>query len=119
MSKLTTETTVIVRLQVEGLHRWKDAKDKCPAMSILSDMHRHVFHIECEKKVTHTDRDVEFILIKRRIESFIEAKWGRSPAHFHDLSCESIALALVIEFGLTMCQVLEDNENGGRVVATN
>ena len=50
---------IVVKLQVEGLHQWQD----CPIedVSFLRDRHRHIFHIEVRKKVSHNDRDIEII----------------------------------------------------------
>jgi hypothetical protein len=97
---------IIVRLQVEGLHRWKD----CPIdeVSFLRDRHRHIFHIEARKRVSHNDRDVEIILFKRQLESFL----GAEPIEFGDMSCEMIAEKILLEFDCDYVQVLEDNENG-------
>ena len=40
------KTTIVCRLQVEGVHQWT----KCPFEQVrfLRDEHRHIFFIECE-----------------------------------------------------------------------
>ena len=65
-------TNVIVKLQVEGLHNWPDAAKVFPEVGFLSDLHRHMFHITCKKKVNHDDRDVEFIMFKRDIQDYLK-----------------------------------------------
>lgn len=112
------KTTVLVTLQVEGLHRWPDARQKEPEMGYLADMHRHIFHIKCEKDVSHSDRDKEFIMMKREVLAYITGKWGYAPAQFKDMSCEMIAKDIMTEFNLRSCEVWEDLENGARVVNT-
>lgn len=111
---MSTKTSIIVKLQVEGIHFWKDAAEVIPEMDYLAHPHRHIFHIKCEKRVRHDDRDVEIIMFKREIIEFITTSYG-SPAKFGGMSCEMIAAQLQHKFGLMSCEVLEDNENGARV----
>lgn len=103
-------TTVIVKYQFEGLHCW----DNCPIeeVSFLKDKHRHVFHVELEKEVSHADRDVEIIMLKRKAEAF-----SRSRYDYGRMSCEMIAKELLDKFKLKTCTVLEDGENGAKVYA--
>jgi len=69
-----------------------------------------VFHVKAYKKVTHDDRDVEFIMLKHRIQEFMIARW---PDHnFGPMSCEMIAEKLMNVFELSQCEVSEDGENG-------
>ena len=97
---------IVVKLQVEGLHQWKG----CPIeeVSFLRDRHRHMFHIEVRKRVTHNDRDIEIIMLKREILKYL----GKQPIEFGNQSCEMIAEDLYKEFNCTYVSVLEDNENG-------
>ena len=111
-------TTVISSLQVEGTHRWPDCP--IPEVAFLRDEHRHMFHIKAEKEVTHDDRDVEIIMMKRSIESYLSAKYRNHSVdgqycRFGSLSCEQIAKELVEQFDLIRCSVLEDGENGAAV----
>lgn len=110
------KTFVVVTLQVEGVHRWKD----CPfdEVGYLRDMHRHMFHIKAVKEVTHDDRDVEIIKLKQQVKGHLELKYYVTPQHLCDfggMSCEMIAKELVEKFELESCEVLEDNENGAIV----
>lgn len=110
------KTNIIVKLQVEGFHNWPAAKDILPEVAFLSDPHRHIFHIECKKEVSHSDRDVEIIMFKRNILEYLHATYSKSKiffvCEFGPKSCEMIAEELMKEFDLVYCSVLEDNENG-------
>ena len=103
---------VVVPLQVEGFHHWEAAP---PEVSFLASPHRHIFHLKCKRGVSHADRDVEIILLKRRILEYMQSRWG-TPCIFGGMSCEMIATELLTEFRLASCEVLEDGENGGEVV---
>lgn len=112
------KTYVIVRLQIDGIHNWKDAKTTFPEVAYLSDPHRHVFHIEAKKQVFHGDRDVEFLMLKKDISVYLQNKYYDSTlrlCNFHGRSCEMIATEILEEFGCTSVAVFEDNENGGLV----
>lgn len=97
---------IVVKLQVEGIHKWQD----CPIEDVLflRHRHRHMFHIEVRKEVTHNDRDIEIIMLKRKITQFL----GKEPIEFGNKSCEMIAELLLKAFDCTYVKVLEDNENG-------
>lgn len=105
---------VFCTTEFEGFHSWDDAPDP---VAFLRDRHRHVFHVELTVEVDHDDRDIEFIMLKRALEAFIEAELADK-----DWSCEQFALAIVDwathEYGQpARCEVSEDGENGARVSA--
>ena len=92
--KISTE--VYCTLQVEGMHNWP----VCPfeEVNYLCDPHRHLFHIKAIKKVTHDDRDVEFIMLKHKIEDYFYEKYFNSDLRLMDfgsMSCEMIAKNLI------------------------
>jgi len=103
-------TNIIVNLQHEAVHQWTDCK--LEGVEFLAFPHRHIFHICCKKEVTHDDRDIEIILLKRTINQFLEDMY---PKTFGDMSCEMIAKELLNVFELNYCSVLEDNENGAEI----
>jgi len=114
MTTSNLKTTIICKLQIEGIHNWQN----CPLEEVkfLKDPHRHIFHISCEKEVFHDDRDVEFIMFKRQILKYLKNKYEDNECHkFGSMSCEMIAKELINEFNLVSCEVFEDNENGARV----
>jgi hypothetical protein len=110
------KSNIIVNLQVEGIHHWPE----CPIeeVSFLKFPHRHIFHIECKKAVTHLDRDVEIIELKREITLWLKKMYGneKSVHDFNSMSCEMIAVRLIETFQLNYCKVLEDNENGAEII---
>ena len=115
---MTTKTTVIVTLQVEGLHCWPMAKEIMPEVSFLSDPHRNIFHIKAALQVTHSDRDREFIMFKRDIANFLHKRYYLELQRIHDFgpkSCEMIAAEILDVFGCEWVEVFEDGENGARV----
>ena len=108
---MNTKTFVIVNLQVEGIHQWAE----CPFESVkfLKDPHRHIFHIEARKEVFHDDRDLEFIMLKRKILYYLETSYKDDNClQFGKMSCEMISRELLEKFHLYSCKVMEDNENG-------
>ena len=118
MKIYTEHTNIIVKLQVEGIHWWTDAKNVFPEVGFLSDAHRHIFHITCKKRVNHDDRDVEFIMFKRDIQDYLHNKYYMEKIRIHQFghqSCEMIARELYEKFDLEYCSVFEDNENGAEI----
>jgi hypothetical protein len=102
---------VIVRLQIEGIHSW----DNCniPDVDFLKYPHRHIFHIEVGASVEDSDREIEIIMLKRRIKEYL----GDEPVMFYGLSCEMIAENILKQFDADYVIVLEDNENGAKITA--
>lgn len=109
------QTWIIINLQVEGIHCRAD----CPLEEVrfLKDPHRHIFHIQCQKIVSHADRDIEIIMLKRNILNELNRKYwdANNCCQFGSMSCEMIAHELLEKFSLDYCQVLEDGENWGFV----
>ena len=106
---------VIINFQIEGCHNWPRAKEIFPEVGFLSDRHRHMFHICCKKKVTHTDRDIEIIMLKRDIIDWFHKNYYSTTTRcleFGPMSCEMIVEELINQFDLCYCSVLEDGENG-------
>jgi len=97
--------------QVEGFHCWAEAPSE---VSFLRNEHRHVFHIRPDVFVSHNDRAVEFILLKRLVEKF----FVDNPIS-GGVSCEMIAQQLGNflnkEFKVFSVSVSEDGENGSIV----
>lgn len=106
--------SVVVSFSLEGLHCWPSAKDIFPEVSFLSDMHRHIFGFKCYATVTHTDRDIEFIILKRKLINFLNNNYlENNVLKFDTLSCEAIGEILLKNFPeLYKVEVWEDWENG-------
>ena len=108
---IVKKVVVFCTLQFEGTHNWPE----CPfdEVAYLRSPHRHVFYIKAYKNVNHTDRDVEFIMLKHRIAEYLKEQFP--SGEFGSSSCEMIASELCTVFGLTKCEVSEDGENGAIV----
>lgn len=109
------KTSIIVRTQFAGLHRW----DAAPAeVDYLRNAHRHTFYVEVEMSVEHGDREVEIISLKEELQDNL-LQW--MPQNQTD-SCEAMAMQICnylrMQYGderSISVSVLEDNENGGKV----
>lgn len=107
---------IIINTQAEGIHNWPDCF--IPEVSFLKHPHRHIFFIVAKKEVTHNDRDIEIIQLKRKIDQYLIDSYaikGQKTLHFGSKSCEMIAEELFEKFQLSYCSVLEDNENGAEI----
>lgn len=105
------QMAVVVSLQWEGVHQWAE----CPFedVAFLRFPHRHVFHIRAEKLVTHSDRDVEIIKLKREILASLADDFGNG--FIGRKSCEDLCKHLMARHGLHAVEVLEDGENGAKI----
>lgn len=65
---LTAKKFVYCKTRWEDFHCWPDAPED---VKFLRTLHRHEFHMELSVDVNGDDRDVEFILLKRFVESVI------------------------------------------------
>lgn len=110
-----TDNRIIIRLQIEGVHQWKDCD--IDEVKFLCAQHRHIFYIEAKKNVSHLDRDIEIIQFKRRVQEYLVGKYASKGlcCDFGNMSCEMIAQELIERFGLCYCAVLEDDENGAEI----
>lgn len=110
-------TTVWVTTQFEALHKWDDAPIE---VNILKYPHRHMFHVRLEAEVSHDDRQIEFIMLKSWLKSFV-SQWEANGCWSN--SCEQFALEITRAFawqyqkqkGLIRTTVSEDGENGATV----
>lgn len=105
---------IVVKLVVEGIHCWPE----CPIEEVkfLREPHRHLFHIRASKEVSHNDRDIEIIKLKRDIRAYLWETYGDGrQCQFDRMSCEDLAEEILKEFNCEVVEVLEDNENGAIV----
>jgi hypothetical protein len=113
------KTNVIAKLEIEGLHNWPDAQAVFPEVGFLANMHRHKWFITAKKVVTHSDRDVEFILFKRDIIEYLSDQYYNKDSRTHEFgpkSCEMLAYEIMKEFDCCYVCVMEDDENGAEVI---
>jgi len=74
---------ITVKNQFEGIHCYPDAPE---GVEFLKNPHRHMFHVESEIEVYHDDRELEFILVQRNIQKFLD-----TSEKLQHKSCEMIA----------------------------
>ena len=103
--------TIFITFQKEGIHCYPDA----PAgVEFLQHPHRHIFHFRVTIDVWHNDRDIEFILFKRELESQYES----GTLQMDHKSCEMLAEELINYIAVEYpnrkirVEVSEDGENG-------
>lgn len=81
---ITTTRWVFCRTSFEGVHCWPDAPEP---VFFLRTPHRHMFQVEVHVEVPHNDRAVEFILLKRNVNTWT---YGL-PTNLLSKSCEMLA----------------------------
>lgn len=109
------KTYIWVKFQKEGIHCYPAAltDSELEAVSFLGHPHRHMFHFKVKIEVFTDDRDIEFILFKRWLESLYD---GTLQMNYK--SCEMIASDLFDIINLkypnrtVIIDVSEDDENG-------
>lgn len=109
-------TKVFCTTTIDGTHNWPD----CPydEVDFLADPHRHMFHVRAVKEVHHDDRDIEFIMLKHKIEAALHDRYYNKRKRTHEFgyrSCEMLASELLGIFELCEVTVSEDGENGAIV----
>ncbi len=103
-----------VRHRFEGFHKWSMAPDE---VKFLRDLHRHEFHVRLRMQVSHNDRELEFILVKRWLATYLAVQSLNEIG-----SCEMLAERIITfahkEYGFRSieCEVSEDGENGAVLV---
>ena len=109
------QTFVYVTTTFEFIHRYKDAPEE---VSYLRNLHRHLAHIKVQIEVFHDDREIEFIILKHKLNKFLE---GCNTDE--NCSCEMIADMLLSFMQLVYgtkrdmtITVSEDGENGVELV---
>jgi len=105
---------IFVKFQFEGIHQWPDAV-KYPGVEFLANPHRHMFYVRVDISVSHDDRELEFILVKRELSGLF-----KDIEQCNNKSCEMIANDILNYMATkrkyiqrnVIVEVSEDNENG-------
>lgn len=105
---------VYATLQKEFIHQYKDAPEE---VSYLRYPHRHIAHIKVQIEVYRNDREIEFIMLKHKLEKHLDF------TELTNNSCEMIAdkiLAFIqSEYDVNRdieITVSEDGENGCHLI---
>lgn len=98
-----------IKTQFEGIHCYPNAPKE---VDFLRVRHRHIFHVKVMIEIFHDNRDIEFILFKRYVDTLI------SDNNFDSMSCEMISdrfydiISKKYPNRKMVIEVSEDNENG-------
>jgi hypothetical protein len=76
---------IVVKNQFNGVHCYPKAPEP---VKFLRDPHRHVFYVETEIEVFHDDRELEFLMVKKEIDTFLSKRF---EINLGSTSCEMIA----------------------------
>lgn len=99
---------VFAKVLFEATHNWENCDIE--EVAYLKHEHRHIFHIKAYVEVDHDDRDIEFIVLKHKIENYLATFYPENK--LGGTSCEMLATELIEAFSLSKCIVSEDGENG-------
>lgn len=109
------ETNIIINTSFPAFHYWKNAPI-CSAF--LRNQHRHVFHVQIKIRVSHDDRDLEFIWFKEKIDEFLRENLQDKIFPFScEQLCKKIQTWIKERFDVYVIyiRVMEDNENGAEI----
>jgi len=105
------QKNIFIRTSFEGYHSWEKAPEE---VKFLRNKHRHIFNITAYFKVDHNDRDLEFFMVRRALDKFIDKHIPKEDAG----SCETIAQFIIENFmpdKILQVSVQEDTENGALI----
>ena len=109
-------TSIWITTEFPGKHMWPDAPAE---VGFLRHLHRHLFKVRVEVEVKHDDRDVEFFILKNKVNSLIINELMPKLEKVKTLSCEHMGKFLWNLLGefytVIEIQVSEDGENGARL----
>lgn len=97
----------------EAVHNWPGVVNVpgLEEVSYLQFPHRHRFFIRAYSRVTHTDRDVEFIWLAHQVEKLLKSQFP--TGEIGSMSCEMIGQLILENFdSIYKVDVSEDDENG-------
>lgn len=113
---------IFCTFDLEGFHRWEEADVEM----YLQNCHRHLFKFKCQVEVIGTNREIEFISLRRKLKIFLlnayPAESG-AACQFDNMSCEDISQKIInylkANYGdnrMYIVETSEDGENGAEVM---
>ncbi len=97
-----------VTFQKEGIHKYPDAPDE---VDFLRYPHRHMFHFKVQIEVYNDDRDLEFFIFKRWLESL----YADDILQLDYKSCEMMADYLAKQIKDSQAKVVICNEKTAKM----
>ena len=114
MIKSRTNTFIKIRTEIEGFHYYPNAGKIDNRIKFLENSHRHIFKIEVKIAVSHSDRELEFFLVKWALQDFLK------DSDYNNKSCEMIATNILLNhlkptYGERYFEIVvsEDGESDG------
>ena len=113
-AKRDVKKYIWVTFQKEGIHKYPDAPDE---VDFLRYPHRHIFHFKVEIEVHHDDRDIEFFIFKRWLESLYADNILQLDYKSCEMMSDDLARKIKDKYpGRRLAiDVSEDGENGCHV----
>jgi hypothetical protein len=113
-----------VRTSFWGVHHWPSAPEE---VAFLRNPHRHQFKVEIECNADHDDRELEFFMVKSRLDRFIAGSLQPYHPSMHllmnmgSMSCEMLAQSIGVYLEAQYSRpfsviVREDDESAGLFV---
>jgi len=110
------QSFIWVTFQKAGIHCYPEAESspELKDVSFLSHPHRHIFHFKVYLEVFHDNRDIEFLQVKKWLESLYSEK----ELALYFKSCEMLAKELYKKIEVkypgraVKIEIAEDGENG-------
>ena len=122
--KQNAKRWIWVTFQKEGIHKYPAALTD-PALatgdeydvSFLGYPHRHMFHFRVAIKVTHNDRDIEFIQFKRWLENLYKDDVIQLDYKSCEMMSDDLFDQIVAKYPGrdSKIEISEDGENGALV----
>lgn len=119
---MSNMTYVSVKTQYEGIHCYPEAPEE---VAYIRQPHRHIFNVRVEVQVFDDDREIEFIMLKHQVESYLKEHFDENGVwHMGRLSCEQVCMGILKRLFATTrwaarrrwsVTVDEDGENGATV----
>lgn len=110
---ISYKSEVYATVIFEAIHNWPGVVNipGLEEVDYLQYPHRHRFFIRVYSRVTHSDRDVEFIWLAHQVDKFLKAKFP--DGQLGAMSCEMIGQLILENFeSVYKVDCSEDDENG-------
>jgi len=106
--------TIIVKTCFNAKHFWREAPEE---VSFLRIAHDHTFFVEAEISGSGLNRQLEFFMVKRVIDKFLDSFRGGTFEYSCEYFAEAILEHLKLKYGERSYTVTvsEDGVNAGRV----
>lgn len=111
----TLSSRIFVTFQKEGIHFFPGAvMNENLEVDFLRFPHRHMFHFRVEIDVKHDNREIEFILFKRWLESLYKGGVLNASSRSCEMMCDDLAKVIAEKYPgrYFNIEVSEDGENG-------